>query len=258
MILMKKNNNKFNAFLIIFRIISFIIIIISLYSIFDWYMENKNSKNILENTLSNVEINTTQVELPNETITDYQLLDVDFNSLVSTNKDVIAWIYLSNTNINYPIVKSDDNSFYINHSFDGSYNSAGWIFADSRCNSDFTSYNTTIYAHNRKDGSMFGSLKNILDSNWCDSNKYITIATPDGNMIYEIFSVYKIQAEAYYTTPHFNSETEYSTFLKTITNRSFYNFNVEVTPQDKIITLSTCYRINSHRVVLHAKLVKTI
>lgn len=249
----KIDKKNFNLWLFLFRIISIIIIIVSLYAIYNWYKENQSSKQLLDSALSNVDINTLVVDT-----NEYTTLDVDFNNLTQTNNETIGWLYLENSSINYPVVKGSDNSFYLNHTFDKSYNTAGWIFADYRCEPDFSSKNTTIYGHNRKDTSMFATLKNTINEDWYSTSKYLTIATPEGNRIYEVFSTYKIKAETYYSTPDFATDEEYTDFLNTLKSRSVHDFGVSLNSMDSIVTLSTCANNNTFRVVLHAKLVTII
>ena len=82
------------------------------------------------------------------------------------NSDVVGWIQVAGTNINYPIVQSNDNDFYLNHSFDKSINGAGWVFMDYRNNPSSFDKNTIIYAHSRVDGSMFHTLRNVVKESW--------------------------------------------------------------------------------------------
>ena len=180
---------------------------------------------------------------------------VDFKKLKSENSDVVAYIKVNNTNIEYPIVKTSNNNFYLNHSFDKSKNSRGWIFADYKNKFDNTDKNIVIYGHNMRDESMFGSLKNILNEEWYNNaeNKNITFLTEKGNYIYKVFSIYKIESEDYYIKTNFKNDEDYEKFLNTIKNRSIKNFDINLNINDKIITLSTCANNNKYRVVLHAK-----
>ena len=84
-------------------------------------------------------------------------ITVDFNALLSQNKDVVGWLYCENTPVNYPIVQSDDNDYYLRRMLNGKYNIAGTVFMDYRCRSDYSSLNTIIYGHNMKNDSMFGT-----------------------------------------------------------------------------------------------------
>ena len=155
----------------------------------------------------------------------------------------------------YPVLRATNNSFYLNHSFDKSKNSAGWIFADYRNKFDGTDKNIIIYGHNMRDDSMFGSLKNILNSAWYDNeeNTNITLYTENEKSIYKVFSIYKIESEDYYIKTEFSNDNEFEKFIETLKKRSIKNFNIDISKEDSILTLSTCANNNKYRVVLHAK-----
>lgn len=186
------------------------------------------------------------------------MLSVDFTDLLNQNNDTVAWLYVNNTTIDYPIVQNGDNSFYLNHTFDKSYNAVGWLFADYRSNLKNLEKNTVIYGHGRLDNVMFGSLHRVLDSSWYNDpeNQIIKMSTPDKNMLWQIVSIYTIPAESYYLTHTFENDASYQKFLDTILERSMNNFNVSLDANDHILTLSTCLDNNGNRIVVHAKLVK--
>ena len=183
---------------------------------------------------------------------------VNFDNLLNENNDTIGWLIVNNTNIDYPVVQTIDNDYYLSHAFDGSFNQAGWVYADFRNDFNNLSKNTVIYGHGRKDGVMFGSLRNTLDKNWYTNqdNQVIQFSTLKYNTMWQIFSIYKIPAESYYITTDFSSDKNYETFLHTMMNRSIYNFNINVGKYDRILTLSTCFNDYGMRLVVHAKLVK--
>lgn len=240
----KKNKNFFNG------IIYLILIGLLVYSgikIFKWNKENSNNNNITDKINEAV-----TVEKNSEGKEDF---NINFNTLKKQNEDTVAWIKVNNTNVKYPVVKAKDNSFYLTHSFDKSNNSAGWIFADYKNKFDDTDKNIVIYGHNRRDGSMFSSLKNALNLNWYnnDLNRNILLYTENKEYNYEIFSIYKIESEDYYIKTEFNDENDFEDFLNTITKRSVQDFGVNVSKDDSILTLSTCANNNKYRVVIHAK-----
>ena len=187
----------------------------------------------------------------------FPLIDVDINKLKSENGDIVGWINVNNTNVNYPFVQTKDNEYYLNHSIDKSFNEAGWLFLDYRNSSDLNDRNNIIYAHSRLDKSMFGSLSKVLKSSWYDNkdNHIIRVSIESENTLWQIFSVYKIKTENYYITTYFDSDDEYLEFLNTISSRSLYDFNTKLNKDDKILTLSTCYS-DTERTVVHAKLIK--
>ena len=118
--------------------------------------------------------------------------------------------------------------------------------------------NVVIYGHNRRDGSMFGTLKNVLSEEWQKNNENLIFPfiTENKDVKYEVFSIYKIEKEDYYITTNFKNDEEFLTFIKKIKSRSLKDFGVEVTSDDNILTLSTCADNNNFRVVLHAKKMK--
>ncbi len=187
----------------------------------------------------------------------FPLINVDIQKLKEKNGDTIGWINVNNTNINYPYVQSSDNNYYLNHSYDKTYNDAGWVFLDYRNNSALTDKNNIIYAHSRLDKTMFGSLSKTLKSDWYTNkdNHIIRLSTETENTLWQIFSVYKTPVESYYITTNFATDEEYENFLNTIKNRSLYNFNTNLTKEDRVLTLSTCYS-DTERTVVHAKLIK--
>ena len=187
------------------------------------------------------------------------LIDVDFKELKKKNKDTVGWIKVNGTNINYPFVQTKDNDYYLTRSFDKTYNDAGWVFLDYRNNIKELNKNTIIYAHSRRDRTMFGSLKNILSNGWLKNtdNYIIKLSTEYENTLWQVFSVYHIPTTNDYLRINFANDKEYLEFLNKLKNRSLYNFNTSINEGDYIITLSTCYN-KTDKVVLHAKLIKKV
>jgi len=231
------------AFLYIVCSICVILIIISIYNIISWQKDNFYNQQIMKKIKENVEIDNTNK--PN----------IDIAGLSAINSECVGWINVKGTNIQYPIVQTTNNEYYLKHSFDKSYNRAGWIFADFRNILDGTDKNIVIYGHNRKDGSMFGSLKNVLKKDWQDNkeNRIITLMIGNELYEYEVFSVYSIEKEEYYLKTQFNNEEEYKNYLNRAKSKSVLDFQIDVSIKDKIITLSTCANNNNYRVVVHAK-----
>ena len=180
---------------------------------------------------------------------------IDFDKLKDQNNEAIAWIKVNNTNIEYPVVKTKNNEFYLNHSFDKSENLGGWIFADCKNKFNGTDKNIVIYGHNMKDNSMFGTMQNILNPEWYNNeeNTNIILKTEGKNYIYKVFSIYRIENEDYYIKTEFNNDSEFEQFLNTLKARSIRDFNMDMLESDSILTLSTCDNNNKYRVVLHAK-----
>ena len=261
------------------RKLPFIIITIILLSIFgysffhiiNYVIENQKIKNKLSQIeqKSNIkEINDTKKTKVIETVEaskidpywdfiKYKLIDVNIEKLKRENKDTVGWIQVLGTNINYPFVQTNNNEYYLTHSFDHSYNSAGWVFLDYRNNINIQEKNFIIYAHGRLDQTMFGSLKNILKSEWLKQkeNYVVRISTEKYNALYQIFSVYHIPTTNDYLQIDFETEEEYKSLLDKLINRSMHNFSTQISSKDKILSLSTCYN-EKEKMVMHAKLIK--
>ncbi len=255
-----------------FLICSFIFIGIIIYcslKIFDWYLDNKDIEKINEEIKDDVPIreNTDQGEYVNpdaDKNSDYwyyvniPFYEVDFDTLLKKNPDTVAFIHMENTNINYPVVYSGDNKFYLTHAFDKSYNDAGWVFMDYRNNLDNLSDNTVIYGHGRLNKTVFGSLKNTLTKEWQSQkdNYIIWLSTPKVNMMFQIFSIYTIPSESYYITTSFPNEDNKVQWLNVMKSRNQAPINPPVSIDDHILTLSTCLNNNGGRIVVQAKLIK--
>ena len=250
-------NKKNNLMLNLLIIICIIAILFSLYNIAHWILENKNGNTMLSTIQKQITISSEDVTIDNHTV---KKINYDFTNLLSTNPHTIGWINLPNTNIDYPIVKYTDNDYYLNHSFDGSENSAGWVFADYQNKCDGTDYNTVIYAHNRKDKSMFGSLKNVLKTDWYsnEDNLYINFSTLTESHVYKIFStiVCNDTDVGNYTHTNFSDDTDFLNYVNRLKNASTYKFNTDLTNTSHIITLYTCHGLNNQRLLVYATLVE--
>ena len=264
-------NKKTKSILFIITILCLTCLSFSIYKIIKWKIDANKTNNQIEIIEDKIEIeevedneNTEVIEQTEEIpksnpYFDYinmNLLNVDFKELKSINSDVKGWLQVSGTNINYPFVQASNNKYYLTHSLDKSYNSAGWLFLDYRNNST-NNKNTIIYAHGRLDKTMFGTLKTVLSKNWLsNTNNYvIRISTESENTLWQIFSTYHIPTTSDYLQTEFNSDIKYLEFLNMIKDRSSYNFNTNVSINDNILTLSTCYN-NTDKMVVHAKLIK--
>ena len=260
-----------NIILILIIITSSITLLISIFNIIKWKIDSNKTNYEITNIQENINVEEIQdtenteiiepiIEVPKENpYWDYinmNMINVDFNSLKRTNPDVVGWLKVNGTNINYPFVQSSDNDYYLTHSFNKSYNGAGWVFLDYR-NNGTNNKNTIIYAHGRSNKTMFGTLKNVLNNGWLNNtnNYVIKISTETENSLWQIFSVYRIPTTSDYLQTNFNDETEYQNFLDMIKDRSSHNFDTNVVSTDNILTLSTCYN-NSDKMVVHAKLIK--
>lgn len=227
--------------------------------------EEINQATKVEEVEDNEETEIIAEEEPKEPDTPYwryikmSLIDVDFTELRKINSDVGGWVQVKGTNINYPFAKASNNEFYLTHTFNKTYNTAGWVFSDFRNHVDGTDKNLILYAHGRYDGTLFGTLRNILTSGWLNNPDNFVVRTSNDyeNALWQVFSAYKIPVTNDYIQTLFTSDKEFEDFANMLKNRSAHNFNTAVSANDQILTLSTCYS-KTERVVLHAKLIKRL
>ena len=267
---MKKKKIRISSIFIALCFIFFVTMFaFSLYNIIKWNIDARKTNDEIDDLVSvtsvekikdnqNTEIIEQNVDSSNPywDFIKYDLINVNFNELQEKNSDTVAWIQVNGTNINYPVVRASDNDYYLTHSFNKSYNEAGWVFMDYR-NTLEEDKNMIIYAHARLDKTMFGSLKSVIKDSWLnDSSNYVVkLSTPYENTLWQVFSVYRIPTTSDYLTTVFYDDDDFNTFTSMLINRSIHNFNTPVNASDRILTLSTCYN-NSDKVVLHAKLIK--
>ncbi len=237
----------------ILEVIFIVIIIYSLVNIVFWYRDNMASQNLLAGVSNSITVLGDLNDMSDDS--NKPKYKVDFDYLKEQNPDTVGWLKVLGTNIEYPVVKSYNNDYYLTHSFDRSYNAAGWPFAHYKNKFDGTDKNIIVFGHNRRDGSQFGTLQKVLLAEWCDveENREIIFITETGDYAFQVFSTYQILAEDYYMTTNFSSDEAYLEFLNTLKGRSVKDFGVDVSAKDKILTLSTCGNNNKYRTVLHAK-----
>ena len=246
----KKRKVKRDVKFYIIEAIFLIIMLVSIFKIIAWWNDNHKSKKNLDEVTKHVE-----VKKDDKGEEEYK---VDFNKLKEKNPDTVAYIKVNGTKIEYPIVKTDNNEYYLVRSFDKTYNEAGWPFANFVNKLDGTDKNITLFGHARLDGSMFGTLKDTLKSEWQshEENFKIKFITETEESEYQVFSTYKIEVEDYYIEANFATDQEFETFINTIKSRSNIDYGVDVSVDDQVLTLSSCDINNDYRIVLHAKKIK--
>jgi len=191
------------------------------------------------------------VEIGAEETDDTVWPEVDFAKLLEINTDIIGWIYIEGTNISYPVVKSDDNEYYLNHLFDKSRNSSGCIFLDMACASDFSGPHSIIHGHHMKDNSMFASLVDYREQEFYDAHPTALLLTPNSRYKIHLFSGYITDnwSSAWYKE---FSETDYASWLSEIKLKSMFESGSAPKETDRIVTLSTCtYEFDDAKFVVH-------
>lgn len=182
----------------------------------------------------------------------------DFSQLLSINPEVVGWIRIEDTNIDYPMVQADDNEKYLRLTLDGQWNNAGTIFVDYRVEEPFVSENTMIHGHNQRNKAMFHDLTLYLDQAFWESHPYVSVLTPEKNYLYQIYSCYQSPNVSKTYNCQFSGEEQYQDYLDYTVSQSLYDTGVSVTSSDRILTLSTCNNDwEDTRMVVHAKLISS-
>lgn len=185
--------------------------------------------------------------------------EVDWEALRAINPDVIGWIVVEGVpSISYPVLQGKDNAYYLHRTVKGTNNFAGSIFIDYMNQPDFSDCNTIIYGHNMKNGSMFGYLKLLYEREQYKDSRYIWIATPEGNDLYEIFSMQKAEATSEVYTLFSEHDERFGEYVERMEAQSLVDLGVkELNQKDSMITLSTCTSDDNVRFVVQARWVGT-
>ncbi len=215
-------------------LIFFIILLgFSTFSIFSILREEHHQEEIKDELIE-------QLEIPEEPSSEPEF-SIDFEYLKNINSDVVGWIVMEGTQVNYPIVQGSNNSYYLNHSYDKKYSALGSIFMDYSSSLDFSDKNTFVYGHHTRNGSMFGEIKKYMKKEFYNEHPYFYLYTPEGNYIAEIFSVYTADALSDSYNQSFSSLEEYESYIDKINNKSKYNTDIVVDYEtDRIISLYSC------------------
>ncbi|MFA0814781.1 MAG: class B sortase [Anaerofustis sp.] len=158
-------------------------------------------------------------------------------SLKQINPDIVGWIRIENTDIDFPLLQCSNNSYYLTHTYTEEYNDAGSIFLDCGNSPYFTDQNTVIYGHARKDGTMFAQLKKYKKQSGYEESPVITIMIEDNIYYYQVFSVNIVDASYDYRSSEY---ADFSSYVRKMRNTSLIDSDAVVTDKSRIITLSTC------------------
>jgi len=181
---------------------------------------------------------------------------IEHEKMKELNSDYVGWISIPNTAINYPMVKSPNNDYYLHLTFLKEYNFAGTIFLDFRT-PELDGDNTIIYGHRMNNGSMFADLEKFLSKSFYEENRYVYIFIDSEVLIYEIFSVRIVEIEDDCYTIYFPDTNAHASWLKQMKNYSRYTTDYTPEAGENVITLSTCVRGNETvRNVVQAQLVE--
>ena len=194
-----------------------------------------------------------------ENIRDENGILQEYSEIYALNNDLVGWIRIDGTDLNYPVMQTPDNpNYYLYRDFDKRDSARGSIYVREECDLQKPSDNITIYGHNMRDGSMFETLNDYVHKETWENNSLIFFDTLHDYHVYEIFAVFKTSANLgegfrYHIMSDAENKQEFDTFVKTCKDLSFYDTGI--TPQygDKLICLSTCeYTLNNGRLVVAA------
>ena len=201
--------------------------------------------------LDNIEINV------NENNGEAAQFKAKLEWLRQINPDIYGWITIEDSEVDYPIVRGEDNTYYLDHAYTGEYMIVGSIFADFRTNDKIINhYNTVLYGHNMKNGSMFHIVELMTEDEELFNKSRIMVYTMDGIYEYAPISVYETNAYDQYFRMRFSNTKQFTDFADEILSKSVYPRTAEFTELDRILTLSTCTNEEfSGRYALHARLI---
>ncbi len=258
--------NKNKLYLII-SIVSFLIVLIALLAIGVLLFSYKQSGDDYAQLAQEVRVETTAAqsaatEATEETVpTEPPLVDIpiDFGYLKEQNEDIIGWITVDGTIIDYPILYDSSNIlYYLKHNYVGTATDYGSIFVLSENADDFADFNTLVYGHNMLDGQMFAQLHKFREKSFFDEHGQILIYTPDRKLTYQVFAAYRTDNLNIIVNNDFSTEELREAYIERIythTDYAFFKPEYPVTASDRIVTLSTCIANPDYRYVVQGVLV---
>ena len=245
---MKKNIKKFLSIILV------IVLIISIIYIVNYIRTITKDKSDLKQIQSIMNVEKIQ-DNDNTSVADENVnnnvkvnLIEGFKTVQSENSNIVAWITIEDTNINYPILQGKDNDYYLDKNYKNEYTVNGSIFLDYRYDFSKDNMNFFVYGHNNNDQMMFNDLIKYKDKEFFDNHKTVRIITSTDIIDYEIFSIFKSQVYTqddvnvfrYYNYIDLSNEKTYEQYVSNCVNSSMYDIDIKPEYGDKIITLSTC------------------
>lgn len=184
-------------------------------------------------------------ELPEGARTELEENPINFMKLQDINPEIYAWVEIPNTKIDYPVAQSNsDDMYYLSHNMYGEPEFAGCIYTEAKNSKDFSDPMTVMYGHNMRNGSMFQNLHLFEDKDFFEENRYVYVYTPGHKYVYQIFASYEYDDRHIMNSFNFKDKKVFGKYIEDVISTYQVNGNirsdVEVTAEDKILTLSTC------------------
>ena len=247
----QQSRKKGSKLLTVIIVLCIIVILVSGYFIVSYLLESKAASD----EYNNIIIEVKHID------DDKSKTSIDFDKLLAINSDIVGWIEIPGTVIDYPIVKGTDNEYYQYYTVEKEKLSAASIFMDYTNAGDFSDANTVVYGHNMKNGSMFHSIESYFEDGFYSAHSYMNVYSATGAKYKgEIFAVFSIAADYDYRNSYFENDDAFEAFITDMKSRSIINVGMEILPGDRIITLSTCshfgHNSSNQRLVVMAKLVE--
>ena len=224
------------------------------------YIDSEKQSELYDNLIETIE--KTDTEKDTMTYSQDKSFLSDYQDLYLQNNDMVGWIKIEDTKINYPVMQSKDNpNFYLKHGFDKSYTDYGCPYVQENCDMELPSDNIIIYGHHMNDGSMFAGLMKFKDKGFWESHKTIRFDTLTEKCNYEVIAVFKTvvytdspESFKYYQFINADTRDEFNAYITKCKELALYDTGVTAEYGDKLITLSTCeYSRNNGRMVVVAK-----
>lgn len=251
-----RKKTEWNMSSVILFIVGVIMISVALYLLVPTLLDYKKSGDTYDTLREGyvvaevVESATTEV-MENENWW-YEDVDINLTGLKRENPDIVGWIRFDNIDIlSYPVLYSGDDEKYLRTDIYGNSTTAGCIFMEGACNPDFQDCHTILYGHNMRNLSMFGSLKKYKTEDFYKDHQYFTIYTSDMAYRYRIFSYRDVPETDDVYTVGFEADDTFGEFIGEMVRHSYEDTGIDVTKDDKVMTLSTC-STEGNRFVVHA------
>lgn len=234
-----KRKGRYETILCIVGIFLIIVILIQIREIGNYLSDGRKSKVFSKDLRNSVTIMDEREQDMEANVRIKIPIAIDFDRLYKISGDTVAWLFAPGTRINYVIAQGSDNDYYLNHLLDGTVANGGTLFVDCRCNADFTNWNTIIYGHHMKNGTMFAGLMDYQDPDYYEEHPVMYLYVPGKR--------YKLELIAGYTTDIYDmvfsipiTKEERGEIIAHAASVSSFISGVTVSEEDKLVTLSTC------------------